>query len=136
MHLPFLGRRGAKKLAAQDLSIAVGQTSSALMYAGLWLRRAHGVLGVVVGQGGEGDEHGREIGVRRLRVHDVDDRVGEIRGFAALLRRVGAPEPYLLERLSSVVITSATSSRASAPCRRPRTCATCSPVWPAPWLPR
>ena len=58
--------------------------------SGRWrcgMRRRHGVLGIVVGQGRVGGQHRRGIRVLRFWIDDVDDRMGEVRGLAALVRR-------------------------------------------------
>ncbi len=48
LHLPFPTRRGLRALAAQQFSLAVGQTGSAFLEAGVWLRRQHRVPFVCV----------------------------------------------------------------------------------------
>ena len=67
------------------------------------MRRRYGVLGVVVGQGRIGDEHRREIRVLRFRIHDVDDRVGEVRGLPPFTAAGACIQPILLKsRLRSL----------------------------------
>lgn len=48
VHLPMPSRAGLRRLAEADLSLVVAQTGSALLDAGLWLRRNHGVPMVCV----------------------------------------------------------------------------------------